>query len=110
MTTITIADRAGSFAENKDVARDIRVHGILPGLADGNSVTLNFQGVEATTQSFIHALLSDVLRKHGSLVLDRISFQSCNDTVKKLIEIVVGYMQESGATDGDGDSLAGSEA
>lgn len=50
--------------------------------------------MDATTQSFIHALISDLLRKYGSAVLDRIEFQSCNDTVKKIIIIVVDYMQE----------------
>ncbi|PIN84686.1 MAG: hypothetical protein COV47_06285 [Candidatus Diapherotrites archaeon CG11_big_fil_rev_8_21_14_0_20_37_9] len=43
----------------------------------------------------IHALISDAIRKHGSEVLDRIYFKNCNETIKKIIQIVADYMQES---------------
>jgi len=94
MMNIDIFNRAGAFAENKDIARDIRIKELLPALTRGEEVTLNFNKVEAATQSFIHALISDILRKHGADVLDRIAFKSCNVTVKKIIEIVVDYMLE----------------
>ena len=94
MKTITIFEKAGSFAENKDTARELRLNEILPALASDEEVVLDFVGVDAATQSFIHALISDVLRKHGSQVLDRISFKSCNETINKIITIVIDYMQE----------------
>ena len=94
MTRIEIRAHAGVFAENKDTARDLRLNKIIPALEKKEEVILNFTGVDATTQSFIHALISDLLRKYGSDVLDRIEFKSCNDTVKKIITIVVDYMQE----------------
>ena len=94
MKRIPIVDSAGAFAENKDVARDIRMREIIPALEKNEDVILDFEGVDAATQSFIHALVSDVLRKYGCGVLDRIAFKSCSDTVKKIIRIVVDYMQE----------------
>jgi hypothetical protein len=94
MKEIQIAVHAGTFAENKDTARDLRRNEITPALEKGESVVLNFAGVEATTQSFIHALISDLLRKRGSAILDSIEFKSCNETVRKIITIVVDYMQE----------------
>ena len=94
MRTISIFDRAGAFAENKDTAREIRVEEIIPALNAGEEVVLDFEKVDAATQSFIHALISDVIRKFGSDVLDRMSFKSCNPIVKKIIGIVVDYMQE----------------
>lgn len=94
MKRIVIFDKAGAFAENKDVARDIRILEIMPALERNEEVLLDFRQVDAATQSFIHALISDALRKYGGDVLDRIAFKSCNDTVKKLINIVVDYMQE----------------
>lgn len=94
MKNIALFDRVGAFAENKDTARDIRVKEIIPALSSGEEVVLDFEKVEAATQSFIHALISDVLRKFGSEALDRISFKSCSPTVKKIITIVVDYMQE----------------
>jgi hypothetical protein len=94
MKTILIFERAGAFAENKDVARDIRVRKIMPALERNESIVLDFQKVGAATQSFVHALISDALRKYGGDALDKISFKSCNDTVQKIISIVVDYMQE----------------
>lgn len=94
MKIIEIRAHAGAFAENKDTARELRLNEIIPALEKKEEIVLNFTGVDATTQSFIHALISDLLRKYGSDVLDRIEFKSCNDTVKKIITIVVDYMQE----------------
>jgi hypothetical protein len=92
---IPILKKAGSFAENKDFARDIRQREIIPALEKGRTVILNFEGVESTTQSFIHALISDLLRKFGPEILDRLMFQKCNETIQKIIHIVVDYMQQS---------------
>lgn len=94
MIEISILEHAGDFAENKDTARDLRVKMILPALQSGEDVILNFAGVRGATQSFVHALISDAIRKFGGEILDKIQFKSCNDTVQKIIEIVVGYMQD----------------
>jgi hypothetical protein len=94
MKRIEIRARAGAFAENKDIARDIRLGEIVPALEKKEEVVLDFAGVDATTQSFVHALISDLLRKYGSGVLDRVEFRSCSDTIRKIITIVVDYMQE----------------
>lgn len=91
---IKMSDYIGSFAENKDKARLLRLEKINPALNEGKDIVLDFQGVEATTQSFIHALISEVLRQHGSEVLEKISFKSCTPAVQKIIEIVVEYTQE----------------
>ena len=93
MNTIKLLPLVGSFAENKDKARDIRVNNIIPLLEQGNSVILDFEGIDSITQSFAHALLSDFIRNFGIDVVDRISFSNCNETVKRIIEIVVDYMQ-----------------
>ena len=95
MIEIKILNKAGSFAENKDSARDIRINKIIPALEKNEEVILNFEGIEGTTQSFIHALISDIIRKYGVGALDKISFKNCNETVKKIISIVADYMQES---------------
>ena len=94
MSRIEIRARAGAFAENKDIARDLRLHEIVPALERKEDVVIDFARVDAVTQSFIHALISDLMRKYGRAVLDRIEFKSCNDTVKKIITIVADYMQE----------------
>ncbi len=93
--TVKLLKIAGSFAENKDLARDLRREKITPAISKNQEVILDFDGVEATTQSFVHALISELIRVHGSDVLDLIIFKNCNETVRKIIDIVVDYMQQS---------------
>jgi len=95
MITIKLFPRVGSFAENKDLAREIRINEIIPALNNGKEVILDFSKVDSITQSFAHALISDLIRNYGDGVLDKISFKNCSETVKKIINIVVEYMQES---------------
>ena len=95
MIEIRIQKEAGPFAENKDIARDLRLKKIVPALERSEEVTLNFKGVEGATQSFVHALISDVIRKYGIQILDNLLFKDCNETVQKIIGIVTDYMQES---------------
>lgn len=95
MIEIKLVSLVNSFAENKDIARDIRINKILPAIEKGEEVTLDFEKVDGATQSFVHALISDLIRKYGSEILDKIYFKNCNETVKKIINIVIEYMQES---------------
>ena len=93
--TILLFKKVGNFAENKDAARDIRRDKIIPALESDKEVILDFKDVESTTQSFIHALISELIRKYSGNVLDRVLFKNCNETVRKIINIVVDYMQHS---------------
>ena len=95
MTEIKLFQSVGNFAEDKDKARDTRLNHILPALDRGEEVIIDFEGIDGATQSFIHALISDLLRKYGNDVLDRLYFRSCNETVQKIINIVIDYMQEA---------------
>ena len=95
MIEIKLFPLVGSFAENKDVARQVRVEKIIPALEGKQEVTIDFGKVEAATQSFIHALISDLIRRYGPEVLDRVYFKNCSEIVRKMISIVVDYMQES---------------
>jgi hypothetical protein len=92
---IEIFPKTGDFAENKDIAKEIREYYILPCLSRNEEVILDFINVNLSTQSFIHALISDVFRKHSIEALDNIVFRNCNDDIKTLINLVVEYMQES---------------
>lgn len=95
MIHIKLFKKVGSFAENKDAAKEIRIKKIIPALKKNQDVILDFENVDGATQSFVHALISDLIRKYGGEILDRIKFKSCGETVKKIITIVVDYMQES---------------
>lgn len=94
MIQIKLFKTVGSFAENKDFARQIRKEDISPALDKNEEVVLDFEKVDSATQSFIHALISDLIRNYGNKVLDNISFKNCNETIKKIINIVIDYMQQ----------------
>ena len=79
MVTIKIAEKAGDFAENKDIARELRLKEITPAYKDTvGEVVLDFAGVSGATQSFIHALLSQLIREFGDQIFTRIIFKNCN--------------------------------
>lgn len=88
---VKVFDEAGSFAENKDIARKLRVEKVLPALKEGRTVVLDFAKVEASTQSFVHALMSQPLQERGPTLLQDLQFKNCNQLVRELILTVVDY-------------------
>jgi len=90
---IKIIEHAGSFAENKDIARNLREKYVFPLLKKGKIIHFDYSGVNNTTQSFTHALISEAIRTIGVKVLDKIFFKNCNNEVQRIIKIVVEYMQ-----------------
>ena len=92
---ITMLPLVGSFAENKEVARRLRIEQIMPALSRGELVVLDFDGVTGTTQSFVHALISDALREQPEVAFDNLYFKNASPDVRKIVEIVYRYMQES---------------
>ena len=92
---IKIKNLVVDFAENKDVAKDLRITKIMPTSADGRDIVLDFSGVSGTTQSFIHALISEPIRRFRDVALEKIHYKNCSDVVKEVIKTVSEYMQES---------------
>jgi hypothetical protein len=84
-----------SFAENKDIAKRIRIEQIMPALSKGKEVVIDFDGVLGATQSFIHALISDPIREFRDIAYTNLIFKNANDDVRAIISIVYRYMQES---------------
>jgi len=92
---INIQKAVGDFAENKDIAKRIRIEQIMPYLSRGDEIILNFSGVKGATQSFIHALISDPIREFRDVAFDNLAYKNANDDVREIISIVYRYMQES---------------
>ena len=95
MEIIKMLELTGEFAENKDIAKSIRTSRLLPALEDNQAITFDFDGVKGATQSFIHALISDALRKFPDVVYDNVFYKNTNEEIQKIITIVYRYMQES---------------
>lgn len=93
--TINMRKAAGDFAENKDIAKKLRIEKIMPALSKGNEVILDFDGVSGATQSFIHALISDPIRELKDVAFNKLAYKNANDDIREIISIVYRYMQES---------------
>ena len=62
MKIIKVGEAVGDFAGDKDEARSLREGQLEPAMRAGEEVNLDFAGVELATQSFLHALVSDLVR------------------------------------------------
>lgn len=91
MTTITIPAGASGFTEDKGRARQIRLNRLLPALDRGEKVTLDFKNVTYATQSFVHSLIGEALKKYGEGLLERVEFKNCSPQIRSLIALVVDY-------------------
>lgn len=89
--SIVIEATVGDLAEDKDYARELRLNTILPLLEKDNTVVLDFRNIKYVTQSFVHALIGEALKRYGEKVLDKIEFKDCSDQVKSIIWLVVDY-------------------
>lgn len=67
----------------------------MPALKLNKEVVLDFSDVTGATQSFVHAVISDVIRQYGDDVFDHIVFRNCSSVVREVITTVTDYMQES---------------
>ena len=85
----------GDFDENKDIAKKLRIKQVIPALSKGDEIVLDFSGINGATQSFIHALISDPIRKFKDVAFDKLAYKSANDDIREIISIVYRYMQES---------------
>ncbi len=92
---IMVKKHCGSFAENKDQAHDIRENHIRPAIESTNNViVLDFSGVDSSTQSFVHALISGFFQDLGEKALERFEFHNCTKAVKSLVGTVINYSLE----------------
>lgn len=95
MIRVLIADETGDIAEDKYIARLLRESVLQAALESGDNVSLDFRGVSLATQSFIHALLSRLIRDSNGEFLDRLEFLNCSDNVRAVIRTVVEYSQDA---------------
>lgn len=92
---ISMRTYIGDFAENKDIAKKLRIEFIMPSLSRGDKIEIDFDGVNGSTQSFIHALISDPIREFRDVAFDNLAYKNANKDIQAVISVVYRYMQES---------------
>jgi len=80
-----------TLAENKDEAARLRDEVILPAVQAGKSVTIDFDGIETATQSYVHALVADVIRRFGDASFELLLFRNCSPGVQHIVRTVFEY-------------------
>jgi len=91
---LLMKEKCGEFAENKDIARSIRKEIMNIYGKSETEIIFDFKGVDSSTQSFIHALISEFFQKYGEEALERLQFKNCSKPVKSLITTVINYSLE----------------
>ncbi|MDZ4772412.1 MAG: STAS-like domain-containing protein [Planctomycetota bacterium] len=77
------------FEEDTEAAVRIRETVIRPKIENGETVIIDFHGIRSPTQSFVHALLSEIFKIPDSLV--RLSFLNCTASAREVIKAVAAY-------------------
>lgn len=92
---IKLQEIVGTFAENKDLAKKLRIEEIMPSLFKDKEVILDFSGITGATQSFVHALISSPIREFRDVAFNNLVYKNVNEDIREIISIVYRYMQES---------------
>jgi hypothetical protein len=90
-TIVKLQAGPSGFTDDKDEAKRIRIGTILPALESNKQIVLDFIEVKSSTQSFVHALLGEVLQRFREGALNKLEFRNCSPLMKSLIELVVDY-------------------
>ncbi|MBQ3306095.1 STAS-like domain-containing protein [Candidatus Saccharibacteria bacterium] len=93
MKKIIMEKEAGRFCENKDIAKKLREEIIEPTIREKEPVIIDFGNVSGATQSFIHALVSNVIREYRDQAFDNLLYKNACLEIQKIISIVYNYMQ-----------------
>lgn len=99
MISIKLGPAADGFLEDKEFAGSLRKKRLLPALAKGETVVIDFGGVNYATQSFVHALIGEALHRYGEDALKLIEFKNCSAQLRSLVELVVDYTLGGFATE-----------
>jgi hypothetical protein len=92
LKTVRVSAPSGTtLAENKDEAQELRDEIILPALEAGETVEIDFSAVDSATQSYIHVLVADAVRKYGDEIYGRLHFVQPSPGILSLIETVFEY-------------------
>ncbi len=95
MKIIYLKKYFGKDATNKDIAREIREDTLIPLFESSeNGIILSFKGIDSSSQSIIHALISKLFQEKGQSALKRLEFKDCNKGIKNLITTVINYSLE----------------
>ena len=83
---VNIFNYFGKWAEDKDAAISFRDRHVLPGVAKGKRIDLDFSGVEAAPHSFLNALLATPIVRLGPKAYQWIKVRNALGAIREIID------------------------
>ena len=85
---INIQNYFGKWAEGKDAAITFRDRHLLPAVAEGKKIELDFRGVETSPHSFLNALLATAVQRLGVKAYQWIHVHSAIGSIHEVIRTI----------------------
>lgn len=76
----------GSFAANGTIGNEFRVSKIEPFWQTHDKIILDFQGIHSMTDSFVNALVGNLVEAHPEDFKEKLKFQNCSPLVRSFIK------------------------
>ena len=84
-----IAQDLGAHLANGEAAAEYSLTQVEPHLAHMESIVLDFAGVRNANSSFMNALISGIVERHGDGVLSRLVFKNCTPVLSVLVNSAI---------------------
>lgn len=93
---------AGGLATDKILAARLRDELLMPAVAAGGPIALDFRGVQLATQSFAHALLAKPLRLSlASRAGLRVTIVGASPQLRQVLRLVASYLRDEAEAHAD---------
>lgn len=96
---LSIYNYFGRNADDKQAAISYRDRHLLPAIAEGKSVVIDFNEVSASTHSFLNALLASPIRRMGLQAFKKIRIVNASSEIRETIDYVLDDNTGEGADD-----------
>jgi STAS-like domain of unknown function (DUF4325) len=87
----------GRYADNKTEAISYRARHLLPAVAEGKTIVVDFINVESSTHSFLNALFASPIRQMGLKAYKRIRVVNATAEIRETIDYVLDDNTGDGA-------------
>jgi hypothetical protein len=96
---LSVYNYFGRNADDKQAAIAYRDRHLLPAVADGKSIVIDFNEVITSTHSFLNALLASPIRRMGLHAFKKIRIVNATGEIRETIDYVLDDNTGDGAED-----------
>jgi len=96
---LSVYNYFGRYADDKQAAISYRDKHLLPAVAEGKAILIDFNDVDTSTHSFLNALLASPIRRMGLRAYKRIRVVNATQDIRETIDYVLDDNTGDGASD-----------